>query len=206
MKKYIVTFLIISIISASCKKVEPNQSIDEGNVKESTYTSEEIGWTIEIPAKWEIVGKEEKESLQEKGKEALSGAIGEDIDYSGLKNLIAFKKNQFNIFQSTSEVFSNDEGIEWDEHNQALKELVYITYQDQGIKVDTSSTSIEKIDGIDFKNYTFTIYSPKGEVIVRQIVYSRLINNFDFCVNINYNDDNYRDEMLRAFRNSKFKQ
>ena len=113
--------------------------------------------------------------------------------------------NQFNIFQSTSEPFELEYEGEWEENIRELKEILFATYKNQGIKADFSATSIEKINGLDFHTYSFTIYSPKGIVILKQLLYSRLINGYDFGVNLNYNNDKDRDELLRVFINSKFK-
>ncbi|MNE81863.1 hypothetical protein D3C80_1785430 [compost metagenome] len=135
---------------------------------------------------------------------AIEETIDAKVDYSGLKNLIRFQKNQFNIFQSTSEPFKQEYEGEWKENNNSLKTIIYSTFENQGIKSDSSATSIEKIDGLDFHTYSFTIYDPKGNIILKQIMYSRLINGFDFGVNINYNNEKDKNEMLKAFRKSKF--
>jgi hypothetical protein len=201
---FILTIGILSILT-SCGKADPNKNVDEGKVERNLYTSGEIGWTIEIPKGWTVVDKEEKQATNEKGKKAIKETIKEDFDFSGLKNLIGFQKNQFNIFQSTSEPFELEYEGEWEENNSELKKILFATYKNQGIKADSSATSIEKIDGLDFHTYSFTIYSPKGVVILKQLLFSRLINGYDFGVNLNYNNDKDRDELLKVFRNSKFK-
>lgn len=201
---FILTIGILSILT-SCGKADPNKTVDEGKVEKNTYTSAEIGWTIEIPKGWTIIDKEKKQATNEEGLKAIEETIESNVDYSGLKNLIGFQKNQFNIFQSTSELFELEYEGEWEENNSELKEILFATYKNQGIKADSSATSIEKIDGLDFHTYSFTIYSPKGAVILKQLLYSRLINGYDFGVNLNYNNDKDRDELLRVFRNSKFK-
>jgi hypothetical protein len=206
MKKMLFTIFAGLIITlTSCGQTDPNKNIDEGKVVDNVYTSQEIGWTIEIPKGWTVIDKEKTKETNEKGLKALEETIEGEIDYSGLKNLISFQKNQFNIFQSTSEPFELEYEGEWEENNAALKEIIYTTYLNQGMKADSSATTIEKIDGLEFQKYSFTIYSPKGEVILKQIMYGRLINGFDFGVNINYNNDKDRDELLKVFRNSKFK-
>jgi hypothetical protein len=206
MKQNILRILVAVLISfASCEPADPNKNVDEGKVEGELYTSEEIGWTIEIPAGWSVLDKEQVKETNEKGLKALEETLESDIDDSGLKNLIGFQKNQFNIFQSTSEPFVLEYEGEWEENNSALKEVVYTTYVNQGIKVDSSATSIEVIDGLEFQTYSFTIYSPDGEVILNQLMYSRLINGYDFGVNLNYNNEAYRDELLTVFRNSTFK-
>lgn len=206
MKKLLFTIIIgIFVTLTSCGQVDPNKNIDEGKVEGNIYTSEEIGWTIEIPKGWTVVEKEKTREINEKGLKALEETIDSKIDYSGLKNLISFQKHQFNIFQSTSEPFEFEYEGEWEENNAAIKEIIYFTYENKGIKVDSTATKIETIDGLDFQTYSFTIHNPKGEIILKQIMYSRLINGFDFGVNINYNNDKDRDELLKVFRNSKFK-
>ncbi len=206
MKKILFTIIVgISLSLTSCGQVDPNRNIDEGKVEGNIYTSQEIGWTVEIPKGWTVIDKEKTKETNEKGLKAIEETIDGQVDYSGLKNLISFQKNQFNIFQSTSEPFELEYEGEWEENNAALKEIIYTTYLNQGIKVDSSATTIEKIDELDFHKYSFTIYSPKDEVILKQIMFSRLINGFDFGVNINYNNDKDRNELLKVFRNSKFK-
>ena len=171
----------------------------------STYTSEEIGWTIEIPDGWTIIEKEKTEEFQDKGLKALGEVVEGEIDVSGLKNLICFQKNQFNIFQSTSEPFEVEYDGEWEATNAELKKILYSAYVNQGIQVDTSSTSIVKIDGLDFRYYSITVYSPKGDIILNQSMYCRYINGMDFGININYNNEKDKLEMLTALKNSRFK-
>jgi hypothetical protein len=205
-KKILFTIVLsISLALATRGQVDPNKNIDEGKIEGNTYTSNEIGWKMEIPKGWAVVEKEKTKENNEKGLKALQETMDGEIDYSGLKNLISLQKDLFNIFQSTSEPFKVEYEGEWEENSAALKEIIYLTYLDQGIKADSSATTTEVIDGLEFQKYSFTIYSPKGKFILSQIMYSRLINGFDFGVNINYNNDKYRDELLMAFRNSKFK-
>jgi hypothetical protein len=205
-KKILFTIVLsISLALATRGQVDPNKNIDEGKIEGNTYTSNEIGWKMEIPKGWAVIEKEKTKENNEKGLKALQETMDAEIDYSGLKNLISLQKDLFNIFQSTSEPFKVESEGEWEENSAALKEIIYLTYLDQGIKADSSATTTEVIDGLEFQKYSFTIYSPKGKFILSQIMYSRLINGFDFGVNINYNNDKYRDELLMAFRNSKFK-
>jgi len=200
-----ILIFVILVTLTSCGRVDSNNAADEGKVEGDIYSSDEIGWTIEIPKGWTIVDKEKSQSNTEKGLKAIEETIEQEVDYSGLKNLIGFQKNEFNIFQSTSEPFELEYEGEWEENNRALKEILYTTYENQGIKVDSTATSIEKIDGLDFQTYSFTIHSPKGEVILNQLLFSRLINGYDFGANLNYNNEKDRDELLSVFRNSKFK-
>jgi len=59
MKKILFTiFTGIALSLTSCGQVDPNKNIDEGKVEGNVYTSEEIGWTIEIPKGWTVIDKE----------------------------------------------------------------------------------------------------------------------------------------------------
>ncbi|NER15907.1 hypothetical protein [Spongiivirga citrea] len=202
-----ITFplLALTIILSSCRQIDPNKQVDEGTVEKNSYSSKEIGWSITIPNNWNVISKEQTDKYQEKGLDAMGELVEGEIDVSGLRNLIGFEKDRFNIFQSTSEPFQLEYDGEWQENNAGIKELIYNAYRQQGIKADSTATTVEKIDGLDFLSYTFTIYAPNGDVILNQIVYSRLINGFDFGVNINYNNDSDKKEMMDAWLGSKFK-
>ncbi len=199
----IITCILFSL--QSCNLKDPNKNVDEGKIQGKTYKSKEIGWTMEIPDGWTVIDKELTEERNNKGQKALEKSMGQKVDFTGLKNLLSLQKDQFNVFQSTSEPFTLDYEGQWEETNAAVKSIIFSTYKDQGIEADTSITTIEKIDGLDFHKYSFTIYSPDGEIILNQIMYGRLINGFDFGVNINYNNNKDRDELLKVFKNSKFK-
>lgn len=203
MKSLLLTLIIGTSLSiSSCG--DTSKKTDEGQIRKNEYTSREIGWTIEIPEGWEVTDLEKSKKSSQKGEKAIEETINAEVDYSGLKHLITFQKNQFNLFQSSSEPFKLAYEGEWEETDSSLKVIVYETYKNQGIKADSSATTIEKIDGLDFRTYSFTIYSPKGDVILKQLIYGRLINGFNFGVNINYNNEEYKNEMLNAFRKSKF--
>lgn len=200
-----LTLLCIIFSIYSCRQIDPNKQIDEGKVTKNIYTSEDIGWTIEIPDGWTIVEKDKSEEYTSKGLKAMDEVVDGEIDVSGLKHLISFQKNQFNIFQSTSEPFKVEYEGEWEEKNVELKKIIYSAYANQGIKVDSSASSTINIDGLDFHYYSFKVYGPQGDVILRQSMYSRLINGLDFGVNINYNNEKDKTEMLTVWKKSKFK-
>jgi hypothetical protein len=187
----------------ACGQVDPNKHVDEGRVKQNIYKSTEIGWSIKIPDGWEVVTKDKVEANDQKGKDAIEKTVGVEIDISGLKHLISFRKNLFNSFASTSEPFKEEYPGEYVENNRNLNRLIFDTYRDQGIKADSSSGTII-IDGLEFNKFETKIYSKDGQLILNQIMYSRLINGFDFGININYNNNTDRDVMLKVLQESRF--
>ncbi len=199
-----LVFALIALCLASCTKPDPNSQIDEGLLSENSYVSDEIGWSMTMPEGWELLSRKQVDFYENMGADLLSETAGEEISYAGLKNLLHFQKDRFNIFQSTSEPFALEYEGEWEENNEALKQLLLQTYADQGIHAKVTETQKEEVGGVVFETYTFSLFAPNGEVIIRQIMYSTLRNGYDFGVNITYNKDESRDVMLEAWRESVF--
>lgn len=203
-QKIIKTLLIfISLIVIACGKKDSNKPFDEGNVKDEIYTSKEIGWTLEIPKGWSIISKDKMEQNDEKGQKALEKSSGQRVDMSNLKHLISFQKDNFNLFVSTSEPYKELNAGDHKKNGKNVRELIYQTYIDHGIKADSSSAK-EIIQGLEFDAFYVTIYAPDGKVVLNQILYNKLINGYDFGVNMNYNNENDKKVMLDAFKKSKF--
>ncbi|RCS28223.1 hypothetical protein DUT90_01180 [Polaribacter sp. WD7] len=196
--------LLLLIVLFSCK-TDPNKQIDEGKITGNKYHSKEIGWTMEIPKGWNFTSKDIMEERNKKGMDAINETAGVEYTANELKQLLNFQKDNFNIFQSTSEPFALGYSKQWEENNAGLKKLIYKTFQQNGIKADSTETKNIEIDGLVFQSYKFIVYNSKGEVILNQILYSRLINGLDFGVSINYNNESDKKEMLDAWFNSKFK-
>jgi len=188
---------------SSCGNSDPGRQVDEGDVSDGIYRSEEIGWTIQIPAGVEVSSISETERLRELGAGAMEDTLDEGIDTKGVKTLIGFQFDRFNRLQSTTEPFKDIEGSSWEENNDALKDLIRNTYKDQGVAAKFSETRTEKIDGLDFRVYDIAILAPDQSVILNQILYSRLINGFDFSVNINYQREENKEVMMTAWKSSR---
>lgn len=204
MKIFLTLILMgVAVLFSACEQADPNEQVDEGTVEGNIYTSHEIGWTLQIPKGWKIISKDKLEENVEKGKKAIEEVAGE-LDFSGLKHLISFQKNQFNIFQATSEAFQIEYEGQWEENNSWLKEVLSATYAEQGINIDTSSSQTV-IDGIGFEVFHITVYSPEGEIILYQDMYGSYINGFDFGVNLNYNNNRDKGALMMAWKNSTFK-
>ena len=203
LKFYITCLALFSLLTA-CSEYGANKQIDEGAIENGSYTSGELGWTMQIPNGWNIVSKESTQKLSDKGRKAIEDTLGEKVDASGTKNLLSFSKNQFNMFQSTSEPFEIEYDGEWEENNRAIKEIILTTYKDQNIQAEATEISIEKVGGLDFEKYEIDIFGPNGKIILNQLMYSRLINGYDFGININSNNLIDKNTMLAVWLSSSF--
>ena len=166
------------------------------------YTSSEIGWTIEIPKGWDIIGEDILDENDKKGADILE-QVAEDIDFTGFVHLISFSNSEINSFNATVQPLT--EVPEWScyDNNQYVNQILIEAYELEGIPVDTSS-SIKIIDGLEFEGFHMTVYGPNGNVILTQDMYSRYINGYDFAINMNYNDEASKNEMLKVLEASTF--
>lgn len=48
------------------------------------------------------------------------------------------------------------------------------------------------------------MYDPDGKVMLYQDMYSKLINGYDFGANLSYINDKEKNELMSAWKNSKF--
>jgi hypothetical protein len=156
------------------------QKNTDDNFDGKIYSNSALGWAIEVPENWELITPQEFKEIEEIGKKMSDY----EVDMSGLKYLIGFKKNSFNFFQSSSEYLYHPE--KWKFYEKGLKEMIFNDYISNGIQVDTTATKKIKVDGVEFQYYKILIYNSKGDLVLNQLLFSGLINNMSFGVNINY--------------------
>ena len=201
-KSYFILILLIFTVFA-CKE---KKSVDSGFINsDNIYENKEIGWQMPIPSGWRIMTVDQRDVMNERGKKAIENSVASTVDTDGLKNLLAFQKDKKNIFNSTSQPFAEEYEGEWIENQEEVKRVLTETYEQYGIRLEASDITTENIGGIDFHVFHLKVFLPNNEVLV-QYMYSTYINGLDFGVNINYTNEKYGQEMLEAFKKSRFKQ
>ncbi|MCB0502401.1 MAG: hypothetical protein KDD32_06940 [Bacteroidetes bacterium] len=197
----VLLIFLVAMNSCRQKSSASNDSINIASTK--IYTSEALGWQIEIPDSFQIISQDKMEAYDRQGQ-AIVGQTEEDyIEYDGLKYLISFGKDDFNIFAATAEPFELMYDGEYEDNNRLLNELIYQTFVNQGLTVDTVSGSI-MIDQLEFMTFKTNIYSPDGDIIITQELFNRYINGYDFSVNLTYNNDADKTVILDAWEASTF--
>jgi hypothetical protein len=199
MKIYYFILVASIILFSSCNSSTPK----EEKTKVETYTSKEIGWTIEIPTGFQSLSQSRIAANEQKGKQAIEKVAEDDIKMDSLRHLVNFQKNQFNSFGATIERYIQKKTGDYIVNTRLIRSLIYDTYTGQKIKVDTLSGR-EEIAGQKFNAFYIKIYGPTGEVLMNQIMFNQLINGYDFGVNINYNNEADKESLFNAFKNSKF--
>jgi len=209
--KYIL-IIAAFLFFQSCKEKDKPQSLEEkqkeietGSLSAaSVYTAEEIGWTAQVPAGWEILTKERLKQNTERGKKAIEESTATEIDASGLQQLLNLRKDNFNSFLSTMEKYDTLEMGSYEKNNLALNDLMKQTFKTQGIHA-TYSEDTAMIDGLRFSVFKAKMYDPdKKQVIIDLVMYSRLINGYDVGMTISYNNEDTRDELQKMVFSSKF--
>ena len=173
-------------------------------VDDETYVNGLIGWSMPIPQGWSVMSTEKVAALEAKGQEAISEMEGAEASVGGMINFLNLHKGEKNAFQSSGEPFLEAYQGEWEDVNAQIKELLFDTYLNAGLGVEVTDTITETIDGVTFQFHEFTIFAPNGNEILRQRMYYALIKGYDFGASLSFDSEATRDELLDAWRASKF--
>ncbi len=176
-----VVFAALSLLFGSCassdKKVEDRKT-------KFVHQNKEINWKMIVPVGFIINDAQEIYENNKRGIEVTENATGQSLDTSFLQRVFGFQLDSANLFQSIVTLSEFQEEQAWLESNAETKRLFYLLYEEQGVLVDTSATSIETIDGIDFQTYNLNLLGSKKEVVMHQVFYAALIHGQDFSVSI----------------------
>lgn len=208
MKYIFILIICLSLISCKEKKQtlkDKQDEIETGSLDSThQYKADEIGWTTRIPGGWEVLTKEATKNNTERGKKEIEKTLNVEVDASGLQQLLNLKKDRFNSFLSTIEPYDEATNGLYEENNKKLYTVMKETYAAQGIKASYSEDSAI-IDGLYFYVFKAELYKPASkEVLLNQIMYSRLINGYDFGMTLSYNDEDALIQLENMVFTSKF--
>ncbi len=203
--KSIVSLFIIScllILMYSCGQSTPkdySKEVDEGTFKDTTYTSEVLGWSMDFPANWTITSKSSLEQLDQRSKEISNN----DSNTQGIKRTLAFQKNFNNNFQSTWETY---EGTKQDYKAfiRSTRESIYNNYLDQRVTMDTVTSTL-KIGNVVFDVFSIKLYDRTGKNYATQLLYTTIRNQKLMTVTIAYDNDLDKKRITDLFNNSIFR-
>lgn len=202
---FVLLFLLIacSEVDETKEITVENPKVEEIEIKGEQFNNQEVGWTIIIPEGWHVLSTDATNASVENGKEIILKSTQMELNYDGLRQLVNFQKDSYNQFLSSYEPFEVEYEGEWEKNNTIASRFLYETFKNQGIILDSSSTT-HKIDDLNFNLFHLTLYSKDNEVIMYEDVYSRLINGYDFSVVLTYNNDEDRKVLETALNHSKF--
>lgn len=168
------------------------------------YTFKQIGWTIQLPADFDVMDSIDNLAHMEKGLKAIEDVTDVTADISKTITLISATKNTYSYFNATIEPFDDTDGISWETSNQNLKEILYITFADKMSEATIDTLAGKQIiDGVSFDKYHIII-KKNGKTIFNMLLLSKLYKGFDFGISYLYLDDRTRAQIESMLEQSKF--
>ena len=118
--------------------------------------------------------------------------------------IFSFKTDQMNYFECSYQPFDPAADGDYLKTKQAVNDMLYKTLitQLQGVKVDTTMI-VEKISNLEFHTFITTVKYP-NKMILHMLLYYRLFDKKEFAMNIFYKDEEKGQQMLNAWKSSRF--
>jgi hypothetical protein len=165
--------------------------------------NKDFNWTITIPENFENVSEDEWAKMQNKGADAIEKTYDEKV-INQAKTIFVFKSDQLNYFESNYQPFDIATDGNYLESWKNVNNMLYETFKIQmpDIKID-SATTTERIDNLEFQTFKMRVEYP-NKIILNILMFCRLFGKKEFSVNIMYVDNNKGQQILDAWRKSKF--
>ena len=179
------------------------QSCNGQTTPKKEIYNKDFNWTITIPENFENVSAEEWAKMQNKGADAIEKTYNEEV-VNQAKTIFVFKSDQLNYFESNYQPFDTAIDGDYLESCKNVNNMLYETFITQmpDIKIDSTS-SIEKIDNLEFQTFKMKIEYP-NKMTMNVLMFSRLFDKKEFTVNIMYVDKKKGEQMLDSWKKSKF--
>lgn len=179
--------------------------------KDSTTTLyfPEVGWSIEVPDKYQLMDTSLHKQIQARGVKAISEAYQQPIEAVSYKTLFAIRPSLTNYIEAVANPYNAAEEGNWEVTSQEVNEVITYTFQQKlpNTSIDTLTTQ-ENVGGELFKKFTLSFSLPNDGGQLNMILYTALIMGHDFSVNILYvsKDVAIGQEFLTMWRKSTFNQ
>lgn len=171
----------------------------------SSYYFKEVGMSIMVPAKFEVVQASEDEKLHTKGKKLLEDANNVQIDASSTKTLLSIKQGQFNYMNISVTPYKEVSKNGWEKDNKGVKNMLYNSFVDKvGSKNIDTATTLSNVDGLTLDRFEMTIRITSS-MTMKMLLYSKYYKGFDFGICYAYLDKVTGIELENIVSNAKFK-
>ena len=166
-------------------------------------TIEQFGWTITIPKNFRLLDDNEWGEIEKKGEAAIEKTFDAEL-INEAKTIFAYKNGQLNTLESNWQPFDMEIDGDYISSCYEVNGMVFQTMEAQipNVKIDSSS-SIQKIDGLDFHRFDMKIDLPNG-IKMTTVGLNRLFGKKDLTINITYVEKKVGDILLASVLKSKF--
>lgn len=198
MKQLLLMVLVAAAVFSGCGQQEK-----KAKETETVLYNKEFDWMIAIPAGFDSMTKEEVRIMQGRGVKAMEDTYDIDIEQKG-GTIFAYKNGLTNLFHSNWQPFDSADG-NYEDGYRAVNNMIYRTFETQipGAKLDSSS-STEKISGMEFKVFKVEINLPNNPALDCWY-FRRLFGRKELLVNITSSDQEHGTALLKAWRSSNFR-
>ena len=167
------------------------------------FYSTAFNWSITIPENFVPIDSAEMARLESKGAAVMDKANNTKVENHATL-LFSVKTDQMNHFDCSYQPFNPAVDGDYLQTKQAINNMLYktLTTQLQGVKVDTTMR-IEKISNLEFNAFITTVTYP-SKMVLHSLMYYRLFGKREFSLNIVYKEEEKGQQMLNAWKSSKF--
>jgi len=157
-------------------------------VQTTTFTSQEIGWTVEVPGDWisEDVAK-----------------MNASVDPNGPQILLQLHKASNNVMLATGKNIGPDAIDEWERSLAKNLESHWEGLKKKGLTFEVKNSEAS-IDHYDFRVYESEMKNSEGKTVMYESIYASYINGYDFMVILIYNNDQDAAALLKMMEGSTF--
>jgi hypothetical protein len=166
--------------------------------------NQEFKWRMTIPEGFQNITDEQYAALKQKGDNAIKGSSDKKVEDKGEK-IFSFNSGVGNTFDSSYQLFDSAVYGDFQTNFKNTNNILFDTFAKQmpaGTKLDSTSTT-ETISNLTFKCFKVNMTLPNS-MQLNFLMFSRLFDNNMFTVAMVYSDKQKGDQILTAWRNSKF--
>jgi len=166
--------------------------------------NQEFKWRMTIPDGFQNLTEAQYAALKKRGTDAMENSSGKKI-VDGTQKIFSFKSEGGNTFDSNYQPFDSSLYGDFETNFKNTNQIVFDTFTKQmpaGTKLDTASTT-ETISNLPFRCFKANMLLPDGRPLTF-LMFARLFDKNLFTVTMVYIDKQKGDQILTAWRNSKF--
>ncbi|MBK1895825.1 hypothetical protein [Chryseobacterium paridis] len=192
-----ILILLFTLLLISCSEKEKKS--------DSKIVDKTIGFSMIVPGSFSKLDEESKKEQIQKGVKRLDKLHDSAFALSDIKNTILFKSDDENLFVLNNQDY--DVKTQGD-YNEAIKGINDLSYQTQSMNFPNANidsvTSKEMIDGVEFSKFILSTKISETKTM-HMVKYNKLFKDKDFTASVVFTNDELGREVIKAFKDSKFK-
>lgn len=167
----------------------------------------EVNWSIDIPNEFQLLDADLLTQIQDVGEQTISEVYENRVPIEDYSNLFAVKASGIEYMAAVAKPYKSQKQEDWLQSVAQQKNLLAYAFAQKmpDSRIDTLTTR-EKVGGKTFERIDISIHLPGNGGTIKTILYTALLNGYDFALTIVYNSKNEStgEQFLKAWRSSAF--